>query len=387
MKARPREWYERLIATVEECLEEGFPWERLAGIDPLKSATAKTEAARRLDLVSTEVYYFLERARIRYGLEPDLNKFTPREPVKMAPTFLLEPLPDGAGLATPDLIEALTSKYQKEKGLQDALKLRKVQIQMDGPIALAFFGDPHLDDPGCAWPDLRRDVEICQRTQGVFAVDVGDDTNNWVGRLQKLYAEQDVTSSQAIQLVEWFMGSLDWLLRIKGNHDEWNTEKGDVADYIQRLLGQMGALAGSGQRMQLMLPNGADVFMHVRHDFPGASQFNPAHGMVRETLWNFRDHILACGHRHNTGYIPVWHNDPARLCHAFRCGTYKDFDKYAKEKGFKESNWGRALGATIEPEFADQPSRFIKPWYDLEDMAEFLNWRRQRFELGYSASV
>jgi len=385
MKAHPREFYERLIATAEECLEEGISWERPPGICSSKAKTARAETARRLGFPANAAYYYFETARFRYGLEPDLSKFKEQE--KPAPSFLPHVLPVGSVVPTEELLQNLTSKYKKEKELQNALKLRKVDVLLDGPIGLAFFGDPHLDDPGCAWPDLQRDVQICQDTPGIFAVDVGDDTNNWVGRLQKLYAEQDVTTTQALQLIEWFMGALPWLLRIKGNHDEWNTEKGDVADYIQKMLGQMGILAGSGQRMQLILPNGADVFMHVRHDFPGGSQFNPAHGMVRETLWNFRDHILVCGHRHHTGYIPIWHNEPARLCHGFRCGTYKDFDKYAKEKGFKESNWGRSLGATIEPEFADQPARYIKPWYDLEDMAEFLKWRRARWELGYSASL
>jgi elongator complex protein 3 len=27
--------------------------------------------------------------------------------------------------------------------------------------------------------------------------------------------------------------------------------------------------------------------MHIRHDFPGGSQFNPAHALVRETLFGF----------------------------------------------------------------------------------------------------
>jgi hypothetical protein len=91
---------------------------------------------------------------------------------------------------------------------------------------------------------------------------------------------------------------------------------------------------------------------------------------------------MVCGHRHTTGYIPVWHNDPRRLCHGFRVGAYKDFDHYGKEKGFQDGNWGRSLGATIDPDHADNPRRFIKNWYDLEEMAEYLTWRRAKHATG-----
>ena len=256
--------------------------------------------------------------------------------------------------------------------MHDAGRLRDVRVHIDGPIGIAFFGDPHVDDPGCAWGDLERDVAICRDTVGLLAVDVGDDSNNWVGRLMKLYADQEVTSKQALTLIEWLMTSLPWLLRVKGNHDEWNGEKGDVADYIHRLAGSYGLLESAGARMRLLLPSGAEVKVHVRHDFPGGSQFNPAHALVRETLFGHRDHLMACGHRHSSGYSPIWHNDPVRLCHGFRVGTYKDFDKYAKDKGFQESNWARAMAAVIDPAFADNPVRFIKPFFCLEEAAEYL---------------
>lgn len=251
---------------------------------------------------------------------------------------------------------------------------------------LAFFGDPHVDDPGCAWGDLERDVRLCRETEGVLAVDVGDDSNNWVGRLAKLYAHQEITAKQSLKLIEWLMGSLPWLLRIKGNHDNWNTEKGDVSDYIHRLFGQIGGLEESGARLELNLPSGAAVRLHVRHDFPGGSQFNPAHALVRETLFGHRDHILACGHRHTTGYIPIWHNDPRRLCHGFRVGAYKDFDHYAKEKGFQEGNWARSLAAVIDPDHIGDPVRYIKPFFSLEDATEYLTWRRGNWSVGRRAA-
>jgi hypothetical protein len=227
---------------------------------------------------------------------------------------------------------------------------------------------------------------ICRDTPGIMAVNIGDSTNNWVGRLMRLYADQEVTSKQALKLIEWLMTALPWLLDKEGNHDLWNTEKGDPAEVIHRLMKLPGIREMGSSRLRLALPSGAEVLMHVRHDFPGGSQFNPAHALVRETLFGFRDHILMCGHRHSSGYIPVFHNDPRRLCHGFRLGTYKDFDHYAAEKGFQDTNWARSMGAVINPDHADDPTRYIKPFFNLEEMAEYLTWRRGKWEVGKSAA-
>lgn len=362
------------IEVVQECLAEGFP--------PTGLNNATVEAARRIGITRQTMGHTLDVARTRYGLTVDNSAYVaPRAP---AP-FVFDDLPDDGEPDTEDLIAMLTARHAKRKERHDATKLRQVQITMPGPIGLAFFGDPHVDDPGCAWGDLERDVRICRDTPGMLGVDVGDDSNNWVGRLMKLYADQEVTSKQSLKLIEWLMTSIPWLLRIKGNHDEWNGEKGDVADYIHRLSQSMGALESAGARLQLNMPSGASLKMHVRHDFPGGSQFNPAHALVRETLFGHRDHILACGHRHTTGYIPVYHSDPARLCHGFRVGTFKDMDKYAKDKGFQDGNWARVLTAVVDPELAHDPVRFIKPFFYLEDAAEYLTWKRSKYEVGKTA--
>jgi hypothetical protein len=366
---------ERTVAIYNECVAEGF----LTGVSPggRGNLGAKAETARRLGKDLNTTTRRLQVAVDRYGLKLD-------EAVK--PRFTFDDLPHDGEETAEELIAALTRRHATRKAHHDAAKLRQVQVNIDGPIMLAFFGDPHVDDPGCAWGDLERDVRLCRETEGVLAVDVGDDSNNWVGRLAKLYAHQEITAKQSLKLIEWLMGSLPWLLRIKGNHDNWNTEKGDVSDYIHRLFGQIGGLEESGARLELNMPSGAAVRLHVRHDFPGGSQFNPAHALVRETLFGHRDHILACGHRHTTGYIPIWHNDPRRLCHGFRVGAYKDFDHYAKEKGFQEGNWARSLAAVIDPDHIGDPVRYIKPFFSLEDATDYLTWRRGKWSVGKMAA-
>lgn len=695
-----REDAERIIEVIEETMGEGFPYPGHA-----KAGTsAINESAARLGIPPMTLRSRLKRFKEVYNLAPSADAFQRRA---NQPIFEVDGLPHDGEPSAEELIARLAQQHRVKQAHHHAAKLRTVRVLMDGPVAIAGFGDPHIDDPGCAWGDLERDVRICHDTPGIMAVNVGDSTNNWVGRLMRLYADQEVTSKQALKLIEWLMTALPWLLDKEGNHDchdletealtgrgwmkaddirdddlilsigpdgtavwtpiierirrantdqmvtiessvvslnvtpnhrvlhrkrlsgnqwsneleyvhadnlpcrfalpvsapssmaertlsdalialtgwfltdggvsngkvtfyqskdapdleaalagcgytprvttrqrdtseicgrplvkpplpsreyalnseqskdflrvaegkgvvpswvhglsdrqfevflnaviagdgswasngegnaavvhgteaflsslqaacvahgwgahlsvargkdyrlnvcrrrewqadrevvvtrsepspevwclrvphgnfmvrrngkahfsgnSWNTEKGDPAAVIHRLMKMPGIREMGSSRLRLALPSGAEVFMHVRHDFPGGSQFNPAHALVRETLFGFRDHILMCGHRHSTGYIPVFHNDPRRLCHGFRLGTYKDFDHYAAEKGFQDTNWARSMGAVINPDHADDPTRYIKPFFNLEEMAEYLTWRRQKWELGKSAA-
>jgi hypothetical protein len=701
-----REAAEDLISAVEDIMGEGFQYPGLSG-DP-SNPGAVYIYAKRESVSAMTIRSRLKRAKELYGMEPRQEAY---RPAKAQPIFEVDGLPWDGEPDAEELIARLAQQHRTRSEHHHAAKLRQVRVLMDGPVALAGFGDPHIDDPGCAWGDLERDVKLCRDTPGIMAVNVGDSTNNWVGRLMRLYADQEVTSKQALTLIEWLMTALPWLVDQTGNHDchdmetealtgrgwlkigdirpndtvlsldpagnaswtsiierirrantdqmvtinssvvslnvtpnhrvlhrkrlstsegpqwaqaldyvhadslpcrfalpvsapsglpeltllsdaqialtgwfltdggvskgrvtfyqskdapdleaalagcgytprvttrqrdtseicgrplvkpplpsreyvlnreqsedflrvaegkgvipswvfglsdrqfevflgaviagdgswagnddgnaavvhgteaflsslqaacvahgwgahlsvardkdyrlnvcrrrewqaeravvvtrsepspevwclrvphgnfmvrrngkahfsgnSWNTEKGDPSAIIHRLLKLPGIRDDGSNRLRLALPSGAEVFMHVRHDFPGGSQFNPAHALVRETLFGFRDHILMCGHRHSTGYIPVFHNDPRRLCHGFRLGTYKDFDHYAAEKGFQDTNWARSMGAVINPDHADDPTRFIKPFFNLEEMAEYLTWRRGKWEVGKSAA-
>lgn len=364
-----RELAEQTIEVCHEILAEGIKG-------------YSEEAARRFGLSIPTIRNRLRSAKANHGLEVDESHYRPK---RAAAAFSVDPLPDDGEPDAETLIALLKDRHAKRLAVDEAARLRQVQIHTPGPIALAFFGDPHVDDPGCAWGDLERDVTICRDTPGIFAIGVGDHRNNWIGRLMALYANQEVTSKQSIVLIEWLFSQIPWLLNIGGNHDKWGSDHGDVVELMHKLKGFAGLYENDGTRLQLNLPSGAEVRVHVRHDFPGQSQFNGAHAMVRETLFGFRDHILACGHRHSSAYMPIWHNDPRRLCHGFRCGSYKDFDKYQKEKHFKEENWARSLAAVIDPAFAHDPVRFIKPFFSLEEAADYLKWMRRLFESGRAA--
>ena len=72
----------------------------------------------------------------------------------------------------------------------------EIKIKSNKPIGVAFVGDPHVDNNGCNWPLLRRDIAIMRDTPGMFAVNIGDVTDNWAGRLVRLYADQEMSKKR-----------------------------------------------------------------------------------------------------------------------------------------------------------------------------------------------
>lgn len=298
---------------------------------------------------------------------------------KAPPSFDIE---EAASTDEPieNLLDAIERRHQRKVDAQQAAI--PVRIHTPGPIAVAIIGDIHIDDPGCAMGPLRRDTELIANTEGMYAIAVGDYRNNWIGRLTKLWANQETTQKQALRLIEWWFGACGnkLIAAVQGNHDAWHTEGGDAVEIMHRLSGQASLYGEPAYRLDLRLPSGANALVHVRHDFSGSSQFNAAHGQVRETLFGYRDHIIACGDRHHSGYIPIWHNDPARLCHGMRVGCYKDFDPFAAEKGFRWANWSRTMVAIIDPAKADDPVEFITVRFSVEAAVEELTRRREAWQ-------
>jgi len=66
-------------------------------------------------------------------------------------------------------------------------------------MALLIFGDPHLDDNYCNWDVLTEHIDIAASHPRIFGMNIGDSHNNWVGRLMRLYAEQDTSRKDRLQ--------------------------------------------------------------------------------------------------------------------------------------------------------------------------------------------
>jgi hypothetical protein len=242
-------------------------------------------------------------------------------------------------------------------------------------------GKVHLtgncDDDGTDIGLLEKHINIVKQTPGLFAANIGDTTNNWIGRLARLYGDQSTTAAEAWQLAEWFINSLAgrWLYLIAGNHDCW-AGAGDPLAWITRQA--HGLYRSSETRLNLIFPNGSTVRINARHDHAGHSQYNPAHGPAKASIFGFRDHIAICGHKHVSGYNVLKDSDSRITMHAIQIGSYKIYDTFAKTKGFREQSLGPCALTVIDYSLDGTHPDKIKVFWDAFEGAEFLTWKRGR---------
>lgn len=289
--------------------------------------------------------------------------------------FEVPTLPDGSPDAD-ELIARRRKDFERTRAAKESRKLVPIAVRCDGPIGIAHFGDPHVDDDGTDIGLLQDHVRIVNKTEGLFGANLGDLQNNWVGRLARLYAEQSTSHADAWVLTEWLVTSLQWLYLVGGNHDAWS----GVGDPLKWIAKQSGnSLDYHGVRLNLQFPNGKNVRVNARHDFSGHSMWNPAHGPMKAVQGGWRDHILTCGHKH-VSFVGGPLKDPASglLSWAIRCAGYKTYDRYAEEKGLPDQNAFPACVTIIDPQYADDDTRLVTVIPDIQEGADYLKWKRRR---------
>ena len=242
------------------------------------------------------------------------------------------------------------------------------------PFALAFFGDPHLDDPGCRWDLLMRDVRACKQ-EGIYCVSVGDHQNHWIGRLAKLYAGQGTTASEGWRLAEWFLGNaedsagLDWLIAVGGNHDAWSHSLG-FDPYATLCRDSVKYYDDAEVRLRLTFEDCEPLTLLVRHDFPGRSWFHASHGPAKAAMLDHEADILAAGHLHSWAILQQ-EVSGGRCPVALRLRGYKHADHFARERGFLEQEHGQGAILVIDPR-AYGPGR-VSVFWNMDAGAAYLS--------------
>lgn len=281
--------------------------------------------------------------------------------------------PDGETID--ELIARKKLRMNRSNAHEAWAKLIDVQVKTPGPIGLFFVGDPHVDDDHCDIGQLEHDLSTVGRTHGFYAGHLGDLTNNWVGRLQRLYAHQSVRFDEGLKLTEWMLDLAPNLFVVGGNHDCW--EKGmDLLRFITRQGATTGHLQAHGARMALRWPGGQEIRIHARHDFPGKSQFSDTHGMKRELLFGHRDHILVCGHTH-VDEARIEPSIDGEVHWLFRVSGYKIVDEYAKEHNFRPKKLAPGVSVVIDPT-QSVPAERVKPFWCVERAADYLTFARKK---------
>lgn len=293
-----------------------------------------------------------------------------------ADPFMLTPQLPNPEPTAQELIRDMKASFARKLAYEQARKLITVQVPVRGPIGILHFGDPHVDDDGCDWEALERDIKLVQTTEGLYAANIGDTTNNWIGRLAHLYGQQNITAKQAWILAEYFIKELRgrWLYLIAGNHDLWSGD-GDPLNWV---TAQVGALYEATEaRIGLVFPNGKEIVVNARHDFAGGSMWNPAHGPMKAAQMGTRDDVVICGHKHKSGYSPLKDPESGKIMHCIQVASYKRYDRYAREKGFRDQSLSPCVVTIIDPD-AENPVNTIQVFWDSQRAVDYLNFLRRK---------
>ena len=273
-----------------------------------------------------------------------------------------------------DILHKRRGEFERRDEAERSRQLIKCSVFLDGPIGILHFGDPHLDDPGTSIVAVERHTALVRDTVGLFGAPVGDLANHWVGRLARLHAYQTTTEAETWKLIDWFVTSIDWLYIIGGNHDLWVGD-GDPIHWMVR--GQSGLYEAHGARLGLQFPNGKEVRVNVRHDWPGHSQWNTAHGIAKAAQMGVADHIVIAGHKHISGYQLIKQPNSGLVSHAVRVASYKIHDNFAKQLGLKNQNISPSVLTVINPDKEDDDPGLITVFHDVETGVEFLKFLRK----------
>lgn len=343
--------------------------------DELKHLTI-SDAAKEMGMTYRQLKHYLQVVAPAYGIEvpQSENSMTVKmSAIKSLPkTYEIEDIPED-DLPVEEIIELRKREFEQKKAYEEATKLIRINIKLSGPIGILHFGDPHLDDDGTDIGAAFAHAELTRTVEGLYAANVGDTTNAWVGRLARLYAEQNMGRRRALKIAEHFVKSANWLYMVGGNHDGWAGED----DPIKWISGQVGALyRPSEARIRLQFPEGESFTINARHDFAGHSQWNPAHGVMKSIQMGSHDELSTCGHKHVSGYGVLKHPQDGTVCHALQIASYKKYDRFAKEKGFRDQSLSPCAVTVINPLLPRTHPDRVKVFWDAAEGARYLRYAR-----------
>jgi len=324
------------------------------------------QASRASGISKTTLY---DRAKM--GRSAGLMPHAEQAPVG---AVLTQPRLPSAAMSDEELLDGLEIAYRRTHREHAARRWHEIAVNSDAPMGIVWFGDPHMDDGGCDWPQLRYDVAVTAKTPGMVGANIGDSTNNWLGKLLHLYEEQLVTRTQAAQLVEWLLhrSGVEWLMWLLGNHDAWR----GGSELMRAQARNIVPLHDWQAQIKLTFPCGLKLPIWAAHDFKGSSAINPLQGPMKMAE-RAQAALYICGHRHNYAMFHSEHPFQGGQFWACRAKGYKAIDSYAEKGQFGHQITGASIVSVIDP-LARGGAGYVHCFPDVEEGADYLLWRRKR---------
>lgn len=235
------------------------------------------------------------------------------------------------------LVSDLQAELRKKN---TAKKSIDVKLTSDEPIGFFFMGDLHIGDIGTDHKALLRDVELIQKTEGLYGALGGDYINNFILGGKKIKNHEVLPVEFAWELTaDLFKRLNDSLVMILlGNHDAWSDVAAEV-DVLGEIVNKIGVPYGKhGTNVNISFPSGQDYKIRLRHKY----QFNSNQNLLNSVKQMYRfdeDFDIGVLHHLHTPGIEMF---PAQrgMCWALRPGSYKAEDDYSYELGFSKSGFG-----------------------------------------------
>ncbi|NRA30997.1 MAG: hypothetical protein HRU11_12150 [Parvularculaceae bacterium] len=299
------------------------------------------------------------------------------EALRVTTSFVEHPELPSSDTPIDELLASKRARFSRTKAAKDAARWRKVRLRGGGPMGLLCFGDPHIDDDGCDIEALERDMKLVKETDGLFAGNIGDSINNWVGRLMRLHANQSTTATDAWRLAEWFLKDLDehWVFWLLGNHDAWN----DGMEVFSR-MGGLVKMDDWQARLALTFDNGRECRLHAAHNFPGTSIRDKNWGEKRADAESYgAAQIYMAGHLHTAAMQCVPCPNRGKPIWYARASGYKAIDSYADNLGYSRQTGGESLTFIFDQD-ADDEMGFVTGFLNSAEAVDFLQFKRERHE-------
>lgn len=330
-------------------MSDSFAHQCVEVYNAIKATGSKTKAAALLDIPRTTLRRRYDYCLSTLGMLP-LAGFppvdVPVEPIAIERPRVTFPVipPDDIGIN--ELLDLMVTRSQKRQEHEAAKDWRKITIDTIEPVVFAFMGDPHMDDDGCDWVQLKNDVALMTLPH-VYSINIGDSSNNWIGSLMRLYANQETSSKSARRLIKWLMtgAGINWLLWVIGNHDAW----GDGAEILELMNPGHIVMQDWQAKFRVAFANGVEIPIWASHNFKGHSMYNKLHGPLRAALLRGGAEIYVAGHLHTFGIMVDEEPDTGKTFLAIRVSGYKRQDSNAIRNGFPAATKGATVGVVFDP--------------------------------------
>ena len=331
-----------------------------AVLEALAEGSSKASVARKLKINERSIYRVLQR--YPNGLED----FEPATKVDL-PEFPDDDIP------TEDIIASMERRFSKRHAHSQAKRWFPIKVNIDGPFGIMWYGDPHLDSNGCNWPLLRKHIELHKKCPQLLAANLGDTTDNWVGRLMRLYADSDQSKQTAHRLARWFLleAEIPWFLWIMGNHDIWND-----GDTLLKAL-NVNRLVMEPRAQFVLKAGGKEWKIWAEHNFKGHSMWNSLHGPQKAAHMKDMANLYICGHTHNWALHQEESASREFTYWLARARGYKFLDHYAEELGHFPQAEGASIVSVHDPN-ATSMAGFLTCFADPEEATDYLIWKRKR---------